>query len=186
MPERVLERLVTLDDLEQLPDDGSIYEVVGGVLFKMPPTKPEQGIIIATIAALLHNFNHGKSLGYIFTGSGVQLTDVPLHLRAPDVAFVSTARFKRTERGYAEDAPDLAVEVISPSERLGYMRKKLQDYFSNDVVLVWFVYPAARVIEVYTSPDAFTTLTMDDMLDGGAVLPGFAVKVQEIFAGLPV
>jgi Uma2 family endonuclease len=82
-------------------------------------------------------------------------------------------------------APDLAVEVLSESNTPAEMERKLKEYFLSEVQLVWFVDPKARTVTVYTSPDEATTLSAKDALTGGDLLPGFAVKVADLFAQLP-
>jgi Uma2 family endonuclease len=79
---------------------------------------------------------------------------------------------------------DLAVEVISPSNTVREMRRKLDDYFSAGVRMVWYVYLEPREIVVYTSPQSSVTLRDDDVLDGGTVLPGFSVTVSDVYAEL--
>jgi Uma2 family endonuclease len=77
--------------------------------------------------------------------------------------------------------PDLAVEVISPSNTPKEMDEKLHEYFEKGVRLVWFVRPKSRVVDVYTAPDRFTRLRASARLDGGDVLPGFSVQVGKLF-----
>ena len=80
--------------------------------------------------------------------------------------------------------PNLAVEVLSKSNTDREMSRKLEDYFEAGVELVWFVDAVARTIRVFTSPEKFTTIKGAQTLSGGTVLPGFKVKVAEIFAKL--
>ena len=106
-------------------------------------------------------------------------------MRIPDVSFVSWDRlpgrtFPREE--IWKLAPDLAVEVISRSNTRQEMARKLADYFSAGVRLVWYVYPAASEVEVYESPDKHVTLSIQDTLDGGEVLPGFRLPLSTLFA----
>jgi Uma2 family endonuclease len=81
-------------------------------------------------------------------------------------------------------SPDLAVEVLSEGNTRTEMERKLKEYFLSDVRLVWFIDPDARTVRVYTSPDKVRELTAKDTLDGGTVLPGFAVPVAQLFADL--
>ena len=77
--------------------------------------------------------------------------------------------------------PDLAVEVISPNNTSKEMNEKLKEYFEKGVRLVWFVRPRSRTVDVYTSATGFTRLTASATLDGGDVLPGFAMLVGDLF-----
>ena len=81
-------------------------------------------------------------------------------------------------------APDLAVEVLSKSNSRGEMQRKLRDYFAAGTKLVWYVDPKKRTVRVYTDPDNAATLTEDRTLDGGDVLPGFTLRLRELFAEL--
>jgi Uma2 family endonuclease len=79
-------------------------------------------------------------------------------------------------------APDLAVEVVSKGNTRQEMARKLTDYFSAGVRLVWYVYPAACEVQVYEAPDKCVMLTAQDTLDGGTVLPGFRLSLSTLFA----
>ena len=106
-------------------------------------------------------------------------------VRIPDVAFISWERFPKSarERGAIPDVvPDLAVEVLSKSNRRKEMECKLDEYFEAGVRLVWYVDPKARTVRVYTGRHDFSTLTTDGELDGGDVLPGFRLAIGDWFA----
>jgi Uma2 family endonuclease len=108
-------------------------------------------------------------------------------IRIPDVAFIAKSRFAGRSvkpTAFWELGCDLAVEVISPSNTVREMRRKLDDYFSAGVRMVWYVYLEPREIVVYTSPQSSVTLRDDDVLDGGTVLPGFSVTVSDVYAEL--
>jgi Uma2 family endonuclease len=108
-------------------------------------------------------------------------------VRIPDVAFTSWDRLPGRRRPGSPVpllAPDLAVEVLSRSNTPGEMALKRQDYFTAGVRLVWEIDPEARTVVVYTSPTHAVTLGLADTLDGGLVLPGFTLPVQELFAEL--
>ena len=107
-------------------------------------------------------------------------------VRIPDVAFASWARFpggRRPKAAIPALAPDLAVEVISKGNTKAEMARKLGDYFRAGVRLVWLVEPKTRTVRVYTAADRFTVLKPGQVLDGGDVLPGFTVRVDELFPG---
>lgn len=109
-------------------------------------------------------------------------------VRIPDVAFVAWDRFPNRQVPRAkvpEVVPNLAVEVLSEGNTALEMEIKLKEYFLAGVDLVWFVDPDSRTVRVFTSPDDAETLTAKDTLTGGAVLPGFAVPVADLFASLP-
>ena len=109
---------------------------------------------------------------------------LPKQIRMADVAYVSHARLAGS--GYPEKAaptigPDLAVEILSPSNTPKEMDRKLRDYFASDTRLVWYIDPRKRNVRVYTSVEDVETLGENSTLDGGDVLPGFALPLAEFF-----
>ena len=109
-------------------------------------------------------------------------------IRIPDVAFLSIEKFPggRFPRDAALPfAPDLAVEVISKGNTAKEMAEKLRDYFAAGSRLVWYVDPKKRQVEAFTSPDSSQIVKEDEKLDGGDVLPGFELSLNELFAEMP-
>ena len=132
----------------------------------------------------MHQFVRTHRLGRCFGAeTGFLLSSDPDTVRAPDFAFVSTARLPggHVPPGYFPGAPELAVEVLSPSESPQEVKQKLRAYFAAGCRLVWIVDPLAQTIRVYAAPSRSRTLTIDDELAGGDVLPGFRCPVREIF-----
>lgn len=106
-------------------------------------------------------------------------------VRIPDVSFISWERLgaqRLGDRPIPDCVPDLAVEVISPHNTREEMSRKLREYFEAGVRLVWYVYPSEREVHVYTAPEERIVLRADGHLDGGAVLPGFRLDLQTLFA----
>ena len=138
------------------------------------------------LARRLANFAESKNLG---EAVGEVLFHLPLErkrIRRPDAAFVSYQRWPKDRpmplAGNAWDvAPDLAVEVISPTDLIEEVMDKIAEYFQAGVRLVWVVYPRLRMIQVYESPTRISILTSADELDGGNVLPGFRTPVAALF-----
>lgn len=99
----------------------------------------------------------------------------------PDFIFVSaTGAPGMLTNGPVRGAPDLAVEVLSPDDRMVRVRQKVRFYLENGVRLVWVIDPEDRTVTVMSSPSASRTLFEDETLDGGGVLPGFSVPVREV------
>ncbi len=184
------ERFYTADDLMRMPDDGKRYELVQGELIEMPPPNRGHALLSARVFARLVVYAEAHDLGEVTGSDGGFLlqTDPETGLetvRVPDVAFTTKARKSTAPDKIYRGAPDLAVEVISPSETFTMIRRKLRDYFANSVKLVWLIYPDARSIEVYrNAEDEPVMLGMKDTLEGGDLLPGFSLKVKEVFAAL--
>src|SRR6185436_14347247 len=139
------------------------------------------------IAALIRNWVKPRKLGTILGADGM-LRLAPGLVRIPDVAFLSMAKFPRgrfPKGAIAPLAPDLAVEVLSPSNTKAEMDEKLDDYFTHGARLVWYVDPETRKIDVFAGLGPPRTLTESELADGGEVLPGFELSIRELFAELP-
>jgi len=151
----------------------------------MSRVKRLHAIITARLIFLLASYVYAHDLGEISTEGGYQLDDTPDSVRAPDVAFVTKARITPIVEGYEPNPPDLAIEVISPSNTADEMNEKIAEYFAAGVQQVWLVYPTTRTIQIYTSLKQIIGLDVTDTLESDTLLPGFSVPVRDIFAVLP-
>jgi Uma2 family endonuclease len=177
-------RLLTVEDLYELPDTGALHELAAGALLSEPPPGGEHGRVEATLTILLGTFVRKRHLGVIYAGdTGFILARSPDTVRAPDLAFVTAERARALGRtpGHLPVAPDLAVEVVSPHDRPGDIHAKVADYLAAGTRLVWVLDPATECVRAYRSLFAPALLTDADELDGGDVVPGFRVKVSELF-----
>jgi len=168
-----------------MPDDGWRYELVKGELIKMAPTGEEHGRVTMELAARLHLHVKQNNLGNVYAAeTGFKLESDPDTVRAPDIAFVRLERINATGRltGFREGAPDLVVEVLSPSDRIGKVEGKVAQWLEAGARMVWVVSPKLQSITVYRSVTDIATLTEKGVLDGVDVVPGFQIKVAEIFA----
>jgi len=180
-----LTKPVTADELLEMPDDGYRYELVKGELRKMAPTGDEHGDITMELAAQLYRHVKEYRLGKIYAAeTGFKLESDPDTVRAPDIAFVTQEKFERTGRlrGFRSGAPDLAVEVLSPSDRISRVEGKVAQWLAGGARMVWVVSPKLHTVTVYRSLTDIVTLTEKDKLDGADVVPGFQMNVVEIFA----
>jgi Uma2 family endonuclease len=138
------------------------------------------------LGAILRAFVIPRDLGFV-TGPDGPMRLLPGLVRLPDVAFVAwtTVPGGRVPGEAIPDlAPDLAVEVLSASNTEKEMAIKRGHYFRAGVRLVWIIDPSDRTARVYTAPDRFTALDASGSLDGGDVLPGFALPLRDLFAEL--
>lgn len=165
-------------------------ELVRGQIRMMTPASGRHGVVTMTIVGLLWSHVRPRRLGQCFAdNTGFQLA-IPGErgdtVRAPDVAFVRAERMPRggVTGGWMQGAPDLAVEVLSPSESIATTAAKLADYFAAGTALVWVVDPDARTVDVYVGNATHRRLHPGDTLDGAPVLPDFACPVDELFEGL--
>lgn len=176
--------LLTADDLAKQPDDGTRYELVKGVLQKMPPAGFEHGICASEIGSKLNVYVKTHKLGYVCGAeTGFKIAQNPDTVRAPDAAFVCQASIERQGivKGYWEGAPDLAVEVISPGDTYAEVAQKVEEWLTAGCRMVWVLNPRRETVEVYRSDEDFTVLHGTDTLDGGDVVEGFRCQVQDIF-----
>jgi Uma2 family endonuclease len=179
-------QLMTADELLAMPDDGFVYELIKGELIKVsPPPGHEHGLVAMNIAGPLHEYVKKKSLGKVYAAeTGFLLEQDPDTVRAPDAAFVSRERIQRAGpvEGYWIGAPDLAVEVISPSDTVRRIEGKVAQWLESGARMVWVMSPKMHTVTVYRSLTEIVVLTENDKLDGGDVVPGFQIKIAEIFA----
>jgi Uma2 family endonuclease len=160
-------------------------ELVEGVLVEKAMGYRESALALF-VAVTLDAFVRPRNLGLVTGEAGTVRLFAGL-VRIPDVAFTSWDRLpgrRMPSEPIPTLAPDLAVEVLSPSNTRAEMERKRQDYFTAGVRLVWQVDPDARTVSVYTGVDTVTVLTTRDVLDGGHVLPGFALPLHALFAEL--
>jgi Uma2 family endonuclease len=173
----------TEQDVLRLDDhEDRICELIDGTLVEKA-TGFEESAIAVNICSVVWGFVRKRKLG-IVTGEAGMVKLSGRRVRIPDVAFVSKARLpdgKMPTQRIPELAPDLAVGIISDSNTAKEMAIKLKEYFSAGTRLVWYVDHRTRTVEVYESASESKRLTEQDMLGGGAVLPGFSIKVAELF-----
>lgn len=175
---------LTIEELERLPDDGWRLEFVRGRVVREPLASFEHGVISARIGFRLFEFARHHYLGRVVGANcGFVLFDDPPTVRAPDVAFVHEERLAFDHTRFAPFAPDLAVEVLSPSNTMSEIYDKVLDYLDSGSPLVWVVAPDSRTVTVYRSRREIQLLGGDEEIDGGNVLPGFRCKVSELFGG---
>jgi len=165
--------------------ENRLFELVDGVLVEKAMGWRES-LLAGALITILSNFVRPRNLGLV-TGEAGMVRLASGLVRLPDMAFVSWDRLPN--RRVPSDpipalAPDLAVDVLSAGNTPGEMARKRQEYFAAGVRLVWLVDPEARTVEVYTDPHQSTVRHEADTLEGGAVLPGFALPLRELFAEL--
>ena len=177
---------VTAEQLAELPGDGLRRELVDGEILTMPPTGWVHGVVSAAVVHRLRSWVREHDLGYaVGAETGFVLGRRPDTVRAPDAAFVRKDRMAgASPAGFAELAPDLVVEVLSPSDRASEVTRKALAWVHAGVRLVWVVDPEVRAVTVH-GPGGIALL--DDpaaVLDGGDVLPGFTLPLAVLFEDL--
>ena len=177
-------KLITAEELLEMPDDGFRYELINGELKKMSPAGREHGVIAALIVAALVQHVMRNKLGAVYAAeTGFKLKTDPDLVRAPDAAFVRRERVAEVGEaaGYFPGAPDLAVEVVNPGDKVSEVEDKVETWLRFGASLVWVVSPRLRTVTVYRSRTSVSILTEGDTLEGGAVVPGFRCPVADLF-----
>ena len=161
--------------------ESRLCELVDGVLVEKTVGVYESYLAVE-ISGLLREFVKRHGLGFVVGEAGMMRLAAGL-VRIPDVSFVSWDQLpeRRVPRvPIANLAPDLAVEVISPSNTVREMERKRRDFLAAGVRLVWYVYPGPQEVHVHTA-ERHDVLTIDQELSGGDVLPGFALPLRRLF-----
>lgn len=174
----------TAEELLAASTDLGRCELVRGELIMMTPGKGRHAAIGARITRALVNFADASGLGEVFDSSaGYVVSRNPDTVREPDVSFLGVERLKEQDLdAFLEGAPDLAVEVLSPTNTTAEMREKMADYFRSGCRVVWIVDPLRRSVAVHRPKAAPVVLTEDDTLTEAELLPGFSLPVREIFS----
>jgi Uma2 family endonuclease len=175
-------KLWTVEDVEQIPEDEFRYALIRGVLHRMPPPKARHGRIVSAVGRHLGNFVAEHRLGVIYDQSGFILERDPDTLLGPDLSFVTSDRVPVDEDAYPELAPDLVIEVASPSQTGPSIEEKANLYLAAGVSLVWVIDPSRRTVHTHRADGTSLLLTESDVIDGEDVLPGFHLPVADLFA----
>jgi Uma2 family endonuclease len=176
----------TVEDVERIQaEEGRFFELVGGVLVEKAMGFKESALGL-TIGFYLKGFVLQHHLGVVAGEAGlVQL--IPSLVRGPDVSVTLTTSLpggKLPDEPVPALVPDLVVEVLSKSNTRREMQRKLDEYLSAGVRVIWFVDPEERVVDVYAGSIDARRLTEADVLNGGEVLPGFTLPLGQLFAEL--
>ena len=176
-------KLITADELLAMPrGDGRKYELIRGVLVEKVPTGRSHAAVVTPIAIVLGSFVLSRDLGEVHTGEPGYLLEIgPDTVRAPDVAWIASGRLPDDTIGYPNLAPDLAVEVKSPSNSNPEMRRKAEMWLSFGTRQVWVADPDTTAITVYRPGADPIELGEDDTIDGGDLLPDFTAPVWSLF-----
>lgn len=174
--------LITAEMLAEMPEDGVRRELVRGVIIEMSPVKRRHGRSAGKWIIRLGIWAESTQSGEVGTELGFVLARDPDVVRAPDAYFIRQERLEDDSLdSYWEGAPDLAVEVVSPSETATEVQEKVSDYLQGGTRLVWVCYPKRREVMEYL-PDGQARLYKSmDVLTNEEVLPGFSATVSELF-----
>ena len=175
--------LMTAEELFRLPDDGLRHELVKGELLTISPPAERHGAVTAKLTILLGQHVIANNLGTIYVGdTGFKVESDPDTVLAPDIAFIQRERVGTISDFYRLGPPDLVIEVLSPGDRRGEVERKTARWLSLGALVVWLVNPRKRTVEVCFASGERELFLEDDELNGDPVVPGFCVRVSEIFS----
>ena len=174
---------LTRKDLERIQAEYPDYrmELVDGKITLMSPSGYESDEVATTVAAQLWSWVKPRKLGRV-TGSSAGFELPNSDVRAPDVSFVLAERMRRTTSSFAELAPDLMVEVKSPTDTLSAIRKKIQGFLSQGTKVGILINPEKHRVEIYRSDDEVVVLGDGDILSIPDLLPGFELAVSDLWS----
>jgi Uma2 family endonuclease len=179
-------RLYTAEEFAEMDPENKLHELVRGVLqVRDSPTKAH-GYTAAQVGYAIQRYLETHPIGRVFVEVDYATERGPDTVRRPDVSFVTHERDKQMPAWTPADAaPDLAVEVMSPSNRPKEIAQKIAEYFAKDSRLVWIADPNTWTVAVYAPEARPYVARSGEFLDGGDVLPGFRVEVKKLFGYLP-
>jgi len=176
---------LTAEDLWRMGEGEVRRELVDGEVIEMTPAGGIHGDVTGKVYRRLADHVDARGLGKVVVGDVgfvLSLASDPERVRAPDVAFVSTRKLPegRLPQGFIPGAPDLAVEVLSPSENPVELQQKVRDYLEGGSRLVWVVAPRARTATVYRPDGSARLIREPESLDGEDVLPGLTIALADL------
>jgi Uma2 family endonuclease len=178
-------RRFTVADLALFPDDGKLRELADGQVVAWDVTNFEHGRLAALLSLLLGQFVRERRLGQVvITDALVKVQDSDFDARGGDVTFYRRSRIPNDRRAPATaTAPDFVIEVLSPFDRATMVEAKIADWLRAAVPLLWYVNPQTGVTTVYTGQE-IRRVPPEETLDGGTVLPGFALRMVDVLSEL--
>jgi Uma2 family endonuclease len=176
-----IRKVWTDEEIMRLPDNGYSYEVVDGELVMSPKNNLQHGDLCAEILMRMRAHAKKHKMGRVFD-SNTGYWMINRNLRAPDVSFISIGRLPgRAIKEFMRGAPDLVVEVLSPTNTRSEMDKRLRDFFVSGTKLVWIIDPDERFAEVCRSLTDRKIVGPGGTLEGEELLPGFELPLTELF-----
>lgn len=174
---------ITGEEFHMMNDIGPA-ELVEGKIVRMTPTTGQHGHIESKLARFIGNYVEDHRLGWVLVGEvGMYTGRDPDTVRGADVMFLSKERLPAgPPEKFIDIAPNLIVEIVSPSNTWTEMRRKIDEYFDTGVDRVWIVEPETKSVLVYRDSTTIEKYEAGDVVTGGGELEGFEISVDDIFA----
>jgi Uma2 family endonuclease len=177
-------KIYTVDEFEEFlirPENSDRYlELINGEIAEKVPTE-RHGVISVNITTDIRLWTKKSGRGRVVVEVRHQYPSDKYNSRQPDISYYADASRPVVEKGAVKQMPDLAIEIKSPDDSYKKLREKADYYLANGTKVVWLIYPEKQMVEALT-PDDFQIYRSGEMLDGGELLPGFTIKVDDIFA----
>lgn len=183
----IVDEVISLEEFERMPEEDAYrVELVRGRIVRDQLPGARHGHLTVKLAGWIDVYASERGIGVTLAEVGFVLSVDPPTVRGPDVAFIAAERLppEGVPVGFWRTAPDLAVEIVSPSNRAAEIQEKVLEYLAAGSRLVWVVDPATRSVATYRSRKDIRLLTEGDVLEGDDVLPGFRLPISELFAVL--
>jgi Uma2 family endonuclease len=179
----IIPKLMTAGELIRLPRGRARHELIRGELRTYPLATAPEGLVTSNLNGSIGQHVRDRRLGKVMIGAGFVLTVDPDTVRAPDVGFLPCQRLTTVDdpTGYIPGPPDLAAEVIAPSDLYLDVADKVAEWLEHGTQLVFVVNPFSRSIRVHRPGQPTRTLGMNDVLDGEHVVPGWSLAVRDLF-----
>ena len=176
--------LKTIDDLMAMPDDDKRYELIDGEIVEMGTSEQRHSVLGAWLIGVLFMYIKQNNLGGRLSGADGTFRFDNKNARVPDVSYVTAASAAKIPKGltYGPSAPDFVIEIKSPSNSRPQMRRLAQRYLAAGSQLVWTIDYVDQIAHVYRPGQPVIELADEEVLDGYEVLPGFQIKLTEMFA----
>ena len=171
------------DWVHQPENDNKWFELVRGEVIELPPPYKPHGVVCGNVSWVLGSYIRQRRKGYVASNdAGVILERDPDTVRGPDVALYEDAeKFEDLHPKYGEVPPRLAVEILSPNDRANKVLRKITDYLTNGVELVWLLDPEDRTVTVYRPDKRPYIVKVGEELTGDEVFPDFRCTVADLF-----
>ena len=157
------------------------YELVDGEVVERSLPDDVHGEITSNVGTTFTNYCRRRVVGQARVSTGYTLRQGPDTVRGPDVSFVLQPRVEGRGSGFPSGAPDIAVEVVSPSDTGAGVARKVAEYLAAGSQRVWVVYPSLRQVLIHSADGSVLSYGGDDVITGEELLPGFSLPLSEIF-----
>lgn len=187
LPVRTAVMTMTVEEFLAASTPEGKAELIRGELRVTPPAGGPHGLAGVNLVLALGVYARQHGLGRVFgDGVGYELVRLPNTVRVPDASFVRAEQLPAggLGPGLVKLAPDLAIEVLSPSETASELEEKLDDNLTSGTRLIWVVDPTRRTVRILSSDAPVRTLREGELLEGGSVVPGFTMPVSDVFEGI--